>query len=98
MGFAKLIERRSDGGEDQGAEEVFMRVYAKRELVTSVLEAVSRASGSPFSAGIRASVRVATCLSAHTRTRTLTASSASAAFLSPVNAAASAPPLVASLK
>ena len=34
--------------EDQGAEEALW-VYAKREFVTYVWEAVSRAIGSPFS-------------------------------------------------
>jgi len=44
---AKLMSAVSDGGEDQGAEEA---IGAKRESFSSVLEAVSRASGSPFSA------------------------------------------------
>ena len=37
----------SDGGEDQGAEEA---LWGNRESFSSVLEAVSRVSGSPISA------------------------------------------------
>jgi len=44
--LAKLIERCSDGGEDQGADEA---LWGSRESFSSVLEAVSRVSGSPFS-------------------------------------------------
>jgi len=44
-----MIERCGDGGEDQGADEAFMGVCAKREPLRPFCEAViSRASGSPF--------------------------------------------------
>jgi intraflagellar transport protein 172 len=46
---AELIERYSDGAEDQGAKERSV-VGAKERIVTSVFKSVSRASGSPFCA------------------------------------------------
>jgi len=48
-GTAKLTERCNDGGEDQGAEEAFMGPRDSRS--SSALEAVSCASGCPFSTG-----------------------------------------------
>ena len=42
---AKLIKRCSHGVDDQGAEEA---LQCQQRIVTSVLEAVCRASGSPF--------------------------------------------------
>ena len=56
---AELIERCSDGVEDQGAEEA---LWGQERIVSSVLEAVSRASGSPFRPGTVALVRL--CASA----------------------------------
>jgi glutaredoxin-related protein len=47
---AKLIERCCDGVEDQGADEA---LWGQERIVTSVSEAVSRASGSAFTAGKR---------------------------------------------
>ena len=44
----------SDGVEDQGAEEALL--WGQERVVTSVLEAVSRASGSAFSQQMDAAV------------------------------------------
>ena len=56
MAFAKLIERCSDGVEDQGAEEAS---WDQERIVSSVLEDVFRASGSPSQRAYEMPARIA---------------------------------------